>query len=175
MSMLDTVHHAGQEWLTKSTVWRSGGMQGDFEVKEGRLWLLAWDVDDKDQQVQLPPEDFKWHGVLELFRNLPLNEGGGRHRAEHRRLIFVDGQLLSETGSTFDVEHDSDWHGDDLPTDPAQRFAWQLHTARGMLSTILANSHSVPATALPALKQAETSISEALSHLEAPSAPPSAS
>lgn len=172
MSMLDTVQHSGQEWLTKSTVWRSGGMQGDFEVKEGRLWLLLWDVDDNDQQVQLPPEDFHWHGVLELFRNLPLNEGGGRHRAEHRRLIFVDGQLLSETGSVFDVEHDSHWHGDDLPTDPAQRFAWQLHTARGMLSAILANSHSVPTAAHAALKQAETSISEALSHFEAPGASP---
>lgn len=175
MSMLDTVHHTGREWLTKSTVWRSGGMQGDFEVKEGRLWLLPWDVDDNDQQVQLAPEDFQWHGVLELFRNLPLNEGGSRHRAEHRRLIFVDGQLLSETSSTTEVESDSDWIGDNVPTDPTQRFAWQLHTARGMLSSILANSHSVPEAALPALKQAVTSISEALSHLEAPSVAPSAS
>lgn len=172
--MLDTIHHAGQEWLTKSTVWRSGGMQGDFELKAGRLWLLHWDIDDNDQQVQLPPEDFQWHGVLELFRDLPLNEGGGRHRAEYKRLIFVDGQLLSETASTFDVEQDSDWHGHDLPTDPAKRFAWQLHTARGMLRTLVVNSHSVPEAALPALHQAETSISEALSHLEAPIASPSA-
>ena len=167
MGMFDTVTHNGLEWQTKSIEPSLGGMQGDFEVKEGRLWLLPWDVDDNDQQVQLPPEDFQWHGVLELFRNLPLNEGGGRHRAEHRRIIFVDGQLLSETGSVFDVEHDSHWHGDDLPTDPSQRFTWQLHTARGILSTILANSHSVPETALPALKQAATSISEALAHLEA--------
>lgn len=166
MSMLDTVRHASQEWLTKSTVWRSGGMQGDLEVKDGRLWLLPWDIDDNDQQVQLPPNDFQWHGVLELFRNLPLNEGGGRHRTEHKRLIFVDGQLLSETTSATDVQNDSDWHGDYAPTDPVQRFAWYLHTLRGMLATILANSHSIPETALPSLKQAQKSVSEALSHLE---------
>lgn len=172
MSMLDTVHHAGLEWLTKSTVWRSGGMQGDFEVKKGRLWLLPWDVDDEGKHVALPPKDFEWHGVLDLFRDNSLNEAGEPHQAEHRRLIFVDGQLLSETESAFDVENDSDWHGDDLPTDPTQRFAWQLHTARGLLSTVLASSHSVPVAALPALKQAETSISEALSHLEASGASP---
>ena len=166
MSMLDTIHHAGQERPTQSTVWRSGGLQGDFEVKDDRLWLMPWDMDDDGKEVPLPPEDFQWHGVLELFRNLPLNEGGDRHRAEHRRLIFVDGQLLSETTSAVDMEHDSDWHGDDLPTGPTQRFTWQLHTVRGMLSTIIANSHSVPEMALPPLKQAAASVSEALSHLE---------
>ena len=164
MSMLDTVHHAGLEWLTKSTVPRSGGMQGDFEVKDGRLWLKPWDVTDDDKPVDLPLEDFNFHGILELFRNLPRNEGGDKHSSQHLRLIFVDGRLLSETPAATDVENDFGWHGDYTPTDVIQRFVWQLHSVRGMLATINASS-AMPSAAGQSIKQAETSIAEALSRL----------
>lgn len=153
--MLDTVHHVGLEWLTKSTVSRSGGMQGDFEVKDGRLWLKPWDFDDNDKPVDLPPKDYEWHGILELFRS----------GSERKRLIFVNGQLLGETPVATDVENDFGWQGDYTPTDPTQHCIWQLHSVRGMLATINANP-AVPSAAIPSLKQAESSISDALSHLE---------
>ena len=165
MSMLDTVQHAGLEWLSKSTTDRSGGMQGDFAVKDGRLWLKPWDTDDNDKHIELPAKDFEWHGILELFRNLPRNEGGDRHRSEHKRLIFVDGLLHSETTAAVDVENDFGWQGDYTPSDPIQRFIWQLHSVRGMLATINGNS-SLPSAAIPSLNQAKASISEALAHLE---------
>lgn len=165
MSMLDTVHLTGHEWLTKSTVHRSGGMQGDLEIKDGRLRLQPWDDDDDGKPVDLPPKDFKWHGILELFRNLPRNEGADRQLCEHKRLIFVDGQLLSETTSAFDVENDFGWQGDYTPIDITQRMIWQLHSIRGMLATIN-SSAAVPSTAILSLNQAEASIAEAISKLE---------
>ena len=166
MSMLDTVHLDGLEWLTKSTVPHSGGMAGDYEIKDDRLWLTPWDVGADDKHKALPPEDANFHGILELFRNLPSVEGAGKHRAEHKRLIFVAGQLLSETSATCDVESDSGWQGDWKPTDPRQNLVWQLHTLRGLLTTINAHSATTAPEAMASLKLAETSISEALSHLE---------
>lgn len=165
MSMLDTVHFAGLEWLTKSTGSRSGGMQGDFEIKDGRLWILPWDDGDDHKPVSLPPKDFEWHGILELFRNLPHNEGADRNCCEHKRLIFVNGQLLSETSSAFDVENDFGWQGDYAPIDITQRMIWQLHSIRGMLVTIN-SSAAAPSTVMLSLNQAEATIVEALSKLE---------
>lgn len=162
MSMLDTVHHAGLEWLTKSTVPHTGGMAGDLAIKDGRLLLMAGE--DTDSPTDAQPKELQYHGILELFRNLPSDAVTGAHRCEHKRLIFGEGQLLSETPANEDTQGDTAWQSDWSPTDPTQNAIWQLHTLRGMLVTL--DAQSLPSGAAAALKQAEASISEALTILE---------
>ena len=188
MGMFDTVMHDGQEWQTKSIEPSFGGMMGDYEIKDSRLWLLPFHLEENEdappepatdeplnkwlafnarhRRVEDPPEDICFHGVLDIYRDLARKNSAPSCKLEYRRLIFVLGHLVSETTLAEDAGHASDrWSGDYLPKDSKQMLVWQLHALRGMLKTINASS-ATPATAVPALQQAESSISEALSHLE---------
>jgi hypothetical protein len=188
MGMFDTVMHDGQEWQTKSIEPSLGGMMGDYEVKDSRLWLLPFHLEenedtptdpetdeplskwlafnDRHRRVDDPLEDICFHGVLDIYRDLARISPESSCKLEYRRLIFVLGHLVSETPLAEDAEHTSGrWSGDYMPKDPNQKLVWQLHSLRGILKTINASSET-PSAAVPALQQAESSISEALSHLE---------
>lgn len=187
MGMFDTVMHNGLEWQTKSIEPSYGGMMGDYEVKDSRLWLLPFHLEETDEEpaepepteplgrwfafnarhrhVDDPPEDTGFHGVLDLYRGLPRDSEDEPYKLEYRRLIFVLGHLVSETPLADDAEHAGDrWSGDYMPKDPQKKLLWQLHSLRGMLATIN-TSTEISTNVAPALKQAEASIQEALSHL----------
>lgn len=195
MGMFDTVTHNGLEWQTKSIEPSLGGMMGDYVIKDSRLWILPFHLEENDENEPEPetereplaawlafnakhrrvddsPEDICFHGVLDIYRDLPGASQNEPCKLEYRRLIFVLGHLVSETPLAEDTEHaGSCWSGEYMPKDPKQMLVWQLHSLRGMLKTINANPET-PSAAAPALKQAETSISEALSQLEASSSSP---
>jgi hypothetical protein len=194
MGMFDTVMHEGLEWQTKSIEPGCGGTMSDYEVKDSRLWLHPYHLEDtgievpepdhaegfmasmkafhaKHRRVEDPPEDSGFHGVLDLYRTLPRSDQDQSYQFEYRRLIFVLGQLLSEAPLTEDADHtDGSWMGDWMPKDPVQKLVWQLHSVRGLLTTItssLDDESSQAAIVVPDLKQAESSVLEALSKLEA--------
>lgn len=194
MGMFDTVTHKSLEWQTKSIEPSLGGMMGDYVVKDSRLWLLPFHLEetdekesepereeeplaawiafnDKHRQVDDPPEDTCFHGVLDICRDLPRASQDEPCKLEYRRLIFVLGHLVSETPLAEDTEHAGNcWSGEYMPKDPKLALVWQLHSLRGILKSINANP-GTPAAAESALKQAESSIAEALSLLESNDAP----
>lgn len=189
MGMFDTVVHDGLEWQTRSIEPGLGGTMDDYEVKDSRLWLKPYHLEDTEEEVPAPPAeagivdimesfhagsrrvddppvDAVFHGVIDLYRTT----SGGAHGPccyEYRRLVFVFGQLVSESPITEEAERTDGrgLAGDWMPSDPQQRMAWQLQTLQGLVSGIAADpAMQAPeaAASLEALKQAEVAVSKAI-------------
>lgn len=187
MGMYDTVVHDGLEWQTKSIEPVLGGTMDDYEVKGSRLWLKPFDFEDTGEdvsepsakagtaailesvssmrRVDEPPVDTVFHGVLDLCRTTS-GRVHGPWTYEYRRLVFVFGQLVSESPITEEAER-TDGRGLAgywMPSDPQQRMAWQLQALQGLVSGIATDSamqQPESAPALAAMRDAETAVLKA--------------